>query len=332
MDKNLCMSIEVSVVIPTFKRHALLIKCLTQLAHQNFPKEKYEVIVVTDGPDIETKTEVAYFSQQELSFNIYCDSLKEKKGPAAARNKGAQLAKGELIVFTDDDCLPQTDWLKSFWNAYELNNKIEAAFTGQTIVPHSDKPTDYEKNIANLQTAEFITANCAITKTAFNKVGGFDEAFPIAWREDSDMHFKLIKATIPIHEIKNAVVVHPVRKAGWGISLREQKKSAFNALLYKKHVDLYKQKISAKPLLNYYAMILLLSISVICLMNEFYTAALLSFLAWLFLLTEFTVRRLKATSKNMSHVIEMIITSALIPFLSVFWTLYGSFKYKTLLL
>jgi glycosyltransferase involved in cell wall biosynthesis len=58
------MSIEVSVVIPTFKRRALLIKCLVQLAHQNFPKEKYEVIVVTDGPDIEKKTEVAYFSQQ----------------------------------------------------------------------------------------------------------------------------------------------------------------------------------------------------------------------------------------------------------------------------
>ena len=106
-----------------------------------------------------------------------------------------------------------------------------------------------------MQTAEFITANCAITKTAFNKVGGFDEAFPIAWREDSDMHFKLIKATVPIYEIKNAIVVHPVRKANWGISLKEQKKSAFNALLYKKHSDLYKQKISAKPLWNYYAMV-----------------------------------------------------------------------------
>lgn len=326
------MSIQVSVVIPTFKRRALLIKCLTQLAHQNFPKEKYEVIVITDGPDIETKTEVAYLSQQELSFNIYCHSLKEKKGPAAARNKGVQFAKAELIVFTDDDCLPQSDWLKSFCNAYKLTNKTEAAFTGQTIVPHSDEPTDYEKNIANLQTAEFITANCALTKTAFNKVGGFDEAFPIAWREDSDMHFKLIKATTPIYEIKNAVVIHPVRKAGWGISLKEQKKSAFNALLYKKHIDLYKQKISAKAVWNYYAMILLLSISVICVINEFYVAASLSFLAWLVLLTEFTVRRLKATSKNISHIIEMIITSALIPFLSVFWTLYGSFKYKTLLL
>jgi GT2 family glycosyltransferase len=326
------MNIHASIIIPTFKRRALLNKCLTQLAHQNFPKEKYEVIVVTDGPDIEAKTEVAYFSQQELFFNIYCYSLKEKKGPAAARNKGVQLAKAELIVFTDDDCLPQTDWLKSFWNAYKLTNKTEAAFTGQTIVPHSDKPTDYEKNIANLQAAEFITANCAITKKAFNKVGGFDEAFPIAWREDSDMHFKLIKAAIPIHEIKNAVVIHPVRKASWGISLKEQKKSAFNALLYKKHVDLYKQKISAKPLWNYYAMILLLSISLICIITGFYTAALLSFLVWLILLTEFTIRRLRTTSKKISHVIEMIATSALIPFLSVFWTLYGSFKYKTLLL
>ena len=326
------MSIHVSVIIPTFKRQALLIKCLSNLAQQDFPKEKYEIIVVTDGPDINTKTDVAFFSRQHLFLNIECCSLDEKRGPAASRNKGVQHAKGELIVFTDDDCLPQQDWVKAFWSAYESVGKQDTAFTGQTIVPHSKTPTDYEKNIANLQTAEFITANCAITKNAFTKVDGFDEAFPIAWREDSDMHFKLIEASVPVTQVKNAIVVHPVRKANWGVSLKEQKKSAFNALLYKKHAYLYKQRINKKPLWNYYAMVVLFCIGVISIINAFYTAAIIVFAIWLALLTEFILRRLKAASKNLLHVIEMIATSAVIPFLSVFWTLYGSFKYKILFL
>lgn len=326
------MSIKISVVIPTFKRPALLIKCLQHLAQQNFPKENYEVIAVTDGPDISTKTEIAYFLQQHRTFNLSCYNLQEKKGPAAARNKGVEYAKGELIVFTDDDCLPQACWLNAYWDFYISAGVNEAAFTGRTVVPNTETPTDYQKNIAHLETAEFITANCALTKNAFYKVGGFDENFSVAWREDSDMHFKLIKASVPVYQVHNAIVVHPVRKAGWGISLKEQKKSAFNALLYKKHTSLYKQRINPKPLWNYYAMILFFCIAIISLVNGFVIAALISIAAWLFLLTRFILQRLRSTSKKLPHVFEMIITSALIPFLSVFWTLYGAFKYKTFFL
>jgi len=324
------MNIKVSVVIPTFKRPALLLKCLAQLARQDFPKERYEVIVVTDGIDIDTVTEVTEFYYQITFFNLSCYSLSEKKGPAAVRNRGAQYASGELIVFTDDDCLPQPGWISEYWRAYEALNEKRAAFTGQTIVPHSRLPTDYERNIAQLETAEFITANCAIDKTVFNRVKGFDEDFKTAWREDSDMHFKLLKASVQIHHIKNAVVIHPVRKAAWGVSLREQKKGLFNALLYKKHEQLYRQKIDSTALWNYYAMLLLFFMSLTGLLNGFYLLALIPFIGWLILVIELIARRLKSTSKKVSHVSEMIITSLLIPFLSVFWAIYGSFKYKTI--
>ena len=164
------------------------------------------------------------------------------------------------------------------------------------------------------------------------KLGGFNENFATAWREDSDMHFKLLKASVPVHQVKNAVVIHPVRKANWGISLKEQKKSLYNALLYKYHTDLYKQRISSQPLWNYYAMIILFCFSFVFLTNGLYTAALISLISWISLVADFTLQRLKSTSKTISHVMEMAVTSAIIPFLSVFWTLYGSFKYKTLFL
>ncbi len=322
----------ISVIIPTYNRQQLLLKCLTQLAQQNFPKELYEVIVVSDGIDEETKIAVVNFSEQQLFFNLGYYNLNEKKGPAAARNCGVQYAKGELIVFTDDDCLPQPDWLRTYWKAYENANEKETAFTGQTIVPHSKTPTDYEKNIANLQIAEFITANCAVTKNTFEKVNGFDEQFTTAWREDSDLHFKLIESSILIQKINSAVVIHPVRKATWSISLKEQKKSLFNALLFKKHKSLYKQKINQQPVWNYYLMILFFSIGIVCLLNSLGVIAITSFIVWFTLVFQFVLKRLQSTSRSLSHIAEMILTSMLIPFLSVFWTLYGSFKYKTFFL
>src|SRR5690606_228568 len=102
--------------------------------------------------------------------------------------------------------------------------------------------------------ADFVTANCACTRAALERVHGFDEAFTMAWREDSDLEFRFINQRVPIRFVQQAVVTHPVRKASWGVSLKEQKKSMFNALLYKKYPSLYREKIMKRPLWNYYAM------------------------------------------------------------------------------
>ncbi|MBV9962827.1 MAG: glycosyltransferase family 2 protein [Parafilimonas sp.] len=323
---------KVSVVIPTYKRPELLIKCLKKLCEQSLSKNLYEVIVVTDGADIETESIINLMQQQCADFNLHCYSLEIKKGPAAARNKGAYLAKGELILFTDDDCLPQKNWIENFWIVYQSRQKKLIAFSGRTIVPHKNLPTDYEKNIAHLETAEFITANCACTKITFNLVGGFDEDFPIAWREDSEFQFRLINYSIEIIKVEDAIIEHPVRTAQWGISIKEQKKSMFNALLYKKHPALYKEKISAHAAWTYYAMIVLFIIFIASIFNAKPFLSATSFLLWMMLVLFFTEKRLKGTSKKFSHIAEMFATSIVIPFLSVYWTLYGSIKYKTLLL
>ncbi len=323
---------KVSVVIPTYRRPALLLNCLIKLSKQQFAKQFYEVIVVSDGKDIEIESMVNLLLEQSNVINFYCYALEEKKGPAAARNKGVNLAKGELIVFTDDDCLPDENWVQSFWNTYQSNKKELIAFTGKTIVPHKIAPTDYEKNIAHLEDAEFITANCACTKKAFQLVKGFDEDFSIAWREDSEFQFRLINHAITIIKVDDAVVVHPVRTACWGISIKEQKKSIFNALLYKKHPELYKQKISNKPLWNYYFIILFFTVYIFSVISKNYNIAVSCFIFWMILVLIFTIQRLQGTSKQMSHVTEMFATSMIIPFLSVYYTVYGSIKFKTFLL
>src|SRR5690606_31731392 len=121
-----------------------------------------------------------------------------------------------------------------------------------TYVPISSNPTDYELNVGNLQTAQIITANCACTRSALALVQGFDERFEAAWREDSDLEFKLITNKIPIIKIEAARVTHPVRKAPWGVSIKEQKKGVYDPLLFKKYPKLYRSHIQSKPLWNYY--------------------------------------------------------------------------------
>lgn len=324
------MPVKVSVIIPTYQRPALLKRCLESLISQDFPNEQFEIIIVTDGLDEETNKMLAEEGIFDYFPNLFCYSLPFKKGPAAARNAGWRVAGGQLILFTDDDCIPSVYWIKHFFNAYEFYGQCAIALTGKVIVPLSSAPTDFELNTANLETAEFVTANCGCTKAALEMVHGFDEAFTMAWREDSDLEFKFLKKDVPIKKIEEAVVIHPARKAPWGISLREQQKSMFNALLFKKHPQLYKERIGSPVLRNYYLMIILL----VTFFTEWYQdqkiIALICLSAWLYLMIAFILKRLSNASLSFKHVTEMIATSVLIPFVSVFWNLYGAFKFKVL--
>jgi hypothetical protein len=163
-------------------------------------------------------------------------------------------------------------------------------------------------------------------------VNGFDEEFPVAWREDSELEFRFLQHHIPMRFVQQAVVTHPLRKAPWGISLKEQKKAMYNALLYKKHPELFRKKIYRHPFWNYYAMSLLAVLSLVAAAAGWNFLMLASFTGWLVLLTSFVLKRLKGTSRSWKHIVEMIVTSIFIPFLSIYWTLYGSYKFKSRLL
>jgi glycosyltransferase involved in cell wall biosynthesis len=327
------MPIKISVVIPTYHRPVLLKKCLEVLMIQEFPKEGYEIIIVSDGPDQETREVVMQCIHTDCQIPaIKYDYLPYQKGPAAARNKGWKQAQGELIAFTDDDCIPNIYWLEFMWKAYRQTNGM--AFTGTVIVPRPWHSTDDEHPISPWEKAEFVTANGCCTKKALQEVNGFDERFSIAWREDSDLEFMLLRHHVSIVYVEDAFIIHPVRPVRWGVSLGEQRKSMFNALLYKKHPSLYRRKkIQIIPPWHYYVMVvsfLCVWVSIILLLSVYLSIGAL--IIWLGLVSGFIVKRLSGNSHGSKHIFEMIITSILIPFLSVFWRLYGAVKYKVLFL
>ncbi len=321
------MSLRISVVVPTYRRPALLHACLGSLLEQRFDKSEYEVIIVSDGPDAETEQVVLSF-KQDNQFLRYL-SLPKKRGPAAARNLGWKEARSPLIAFTDDDTVPCRDWLSAFTNAY-TNQPV--AFSGRTKVPLPHFPTEYQRHMARLQSAEFVAANCCCTKEALEKAGGFDERFTMTWGGDSDLQFKLLQQNIPIVKISEALVIHPVRPAPWGISIMEQKQSMYNALLYKKFPEMYRSKIEPRPHWEYYMMVLSFIILVIGFMGHAYLMAGVAFAIWGGLLSFLIYKRLDKASREPQHIAEMVVTSIAIPFLSLYWKIYGALKFRTLFL
>jgi GT2 family glycosyltransferase len=319
-----------SVVVPTYKRPHLLNHCLHALCRQRLDHARYEIILVADGPCEHSRWVARTWTERPGAPEIRYLEVKTRGGPAAARNIGWRAARGTIIAFTDDDCVPSAGWLAAGLDAFA--DSSVAAVCGRILVPTPAVPTDWERNVAGLEQAPFATANCFYRRQALELIGGFDERFTAAYREDSDLQFRLLTRGLCCASQPSAVVVHPIRPAPWGISLRLQRNNMFNALLYKKHPALYRRLIQARPPLRYYAMVAALMVACAAGFADQPWIAGGALAAWLVLTAEFCRRRLRRTSRRVSHIVEMAVTSALIPPLAVFWRIRGAVKYRVLFL
>lgn len=324
---------EVSVVIPTCGRAFLLERCLDALCRQSCPPHAFEVIVVDDRPCGETQALVARHAARASARGLKLAYLPNHgaHGPAAARNLGWRRAHAPLVAFTDDDTVPHADWLREGCAAFAAAPLLDAAW-GRVMMPVPDEPTDYERDAKRLETAGFVTANCFVRRAVLAQVGGFDERFRLAWREDTDLYFSLREAGAQIRHLPQAVVEHPVRPAGWGVSLSQQKKILFDALLYKKHGRHYREQVRRGPRWDYYLFTLALLATVAAAAAGMSVAAAVAGALWLLLFAHFTASRLRGTRRTPGRVAEMLLTSALIPPLAVFWRAVGALRFRVLFL
>ncbi len=180
-----------SIVIPTYNRPQRLASCLQAIASSDYPRDCFEVIVVDDGSKTPLDSVVEPFK-----LKIHLQLLRqENAGPAAARNRGATVAQGEFLAFTDDDCQPKADWLTKF--AASLANAPQAMLGGKTINALANNPFSaasqklidylYEYyNPAKGKDAFFASNNIAMPTANFRALNGFDVSFPLAAAEDRD--------------------------------------------------------------------------------------------------------------------------------------------------
>jgi glycosyltransferase involved in cell wall biosynthesis len=316
---------DVSVVLATYRRPQLLARSLEALLEQDFPRQRFEILVCDDGPDEETLSVVQRFRIRKEAPRLRYVPIRETQGPAGARNRGWRLARGDVVAFTDDDTIADRRWLSAGLAA--MREQRAMAVGGRIVVPLPPSPTDYELDAARLERAEFATANCFVLRSALEATGGFDERYTAAWREDSDLQFSLLRSGSKVGRAPEAIVVHPVRPARWGVSVSQAKKSQFEALLYKKHRLHYRERIAGPPW-SYYAIAASGIACVAALASGARIAAAVSGALWLALTLRFAAKRLRNTSRAPSHVVEMACTSILIPPLAILWRLYGAVKFR----
>ncbi|MDH0868154.1 glycosyltransferase family A protein [Mitsuaria sp. GD03876] len=327
---------EIAVVMPTFRRPDLLERCLRALMTQTLARDRFEVVVVDDGHEDRCRELVDRFAAMPGAPRIRYRRPSTGRGPAVARNTGWRAASAPLIAFTDDDTMPDADWLARGLAAMRAHPEWVAA-AGQVRVPppldlgrpeKDERPTDHELMTRGLETAEFVTANAFVRRNTLVAIDGFDERFLRAWREDSDLQFRLQQQG-PVGRVDEALVRHPVRPERWGVSLRQQRNVFFDALLYRKHPELYRSRVRQVPPWDYYAIVALtLAAPAVEMAGQGQAAGVMLVVA-LLLVLRIAARRLSRTSRALPHVWEMLCTSAAIPFLSVYWRLRGAWHFRT---
>lgn len=321
-----------SVVIPTNQQPALLLKCLDALGRQRFPRDQFEIIVVDDANSSDTAAAVTLFTKQIARsggpLEVRYLAQPEERGPAAARNRGWRAARGRVVAFTDDDCVPEPTWLSAALPSFERGAQV---VIGQMHLTMPDGTAPYNPKSVCLESGELISANCFCRKSALERVGGFEEAFDLAWREDNDLQFKFIQAGIPISKCPEAVVVHPMREAPWYTTLTNESKSRYDALLYKRHPDLFRQRIETDRTLvvEYYASVLGVVIGLLGALTGSLFLLAVGFGTWLVLSISLIWRHLSEEVEN-TGLPYAILTALATPFVTVYWRLYGAIKYRVL--
>jgi len=202
-------TVKVSVIVPTYNSEGVIGHCLESLINQSYPRDQYEVIVSDDGSIDETRRIAESFPG--VRFLGHAD-----KGPSSARNAGACQAVGDIIVFTDSDCVPCPDWLEKMVQPF-LRDPEVVAVKGAYRTRQKERVArfcqkEFEERyrvLAQYENIDFVDSHsAAFRKAAFWAVGGFDSRFPVASNEDVELSYKLAAQKSKMVFVPEACVYH----------------------------------------------------------------------------------------------------------------------------
>ncbi len=206
-----------TVIVPVYNYAKHLRKTLQAIRDQTY--KDFELIVVDDG-SADSSPKVA----KQLADTVLINE--KNSGPAVTRNKGIDAAKGEIIVFTDSDCVPENDWLENMVKRFE-DRSIDAVMGNtkihkSTILGDSISALGFPgganagferlwKVDENGFTDHITSCNFASRKQTFRRYGVFDESFPLAGGEDSEIGYRWAKKGVKLKYAIEALVYHEPR-------------------------------------------------------------------------------------------------------------------------
>lgn len=226
-----------TVVVPTRGDSSKLLPLLDALAHQTFPRDRFEILVSFDGP-----TPPPEISRTLSTLGARAVEARERRGPGAARNLAARSASGDYLAFTEDDCLPASDWLEHAASRLVREPAIDV-LEGATVRPDG-RPTRRPDG----DHLHYLPTNLFVRRALFESVGGYYEEFfnarsGIYFREDSDLGFSLEEAGAKGAREPLARVTHPIEHPGYLDPLRWAQRYEMDALLAARHPDQFRDRI-----------------------------------------------------------------------------------------
>ncbi len=197
----------VSIIIPTFNGADRIGNCLNALSAQA-ERHNAEIVVVNDGSTDNTADVVQVFSRVRLLNQA-------NAGPAAARNRGATEARGSILLFTDDDCVPMEDWLDAMLEPFSDPDVVGTKGvyrTRQKSLTARFVQIEYEDRYRMMQGFTYIdfvdTYSAAFRRDRFLEMAGYDTSFPLACAEDVELSYRMSARGWKMKFAPRAIVYH----------------------------------------------------------------------------------------------------------------------------
>jgi glycosyltransferase involved in cell wall biosynthesis len=209
--------VRLTVIIPTYNRSDLLGRTLRGLLDQTAPPDSYEIVVVDDGSTDVTPQVVRETGAPDSRLRYL---RQENKGPAAARNLGVREAKGQIVLFTGDDCLPDSRLVEEHLRAHDGGGDVGVVghvtwHPSLTVTPFmAFLETGPQFGFSQIKDPDdapiwcFYTANCSVRRHWMEEVGGFDEHFKHAAFEDIELAYRMHKRGLRLVYRRAALTYH----------------------------------------------------------------------------------------------------------------------------
>ena len=227
MMKNENKDLYLSVVFCTYNREKYIYNALKSIAENTLPKEKYEVLLINNNSTDTTENECNRFQLDfpTITFRYF---IEINQGLSYARNRGIVEAKGDIIIYVDDDATVNKDYLKTYYDFFSNNITIDAAGGPVEPIYESVEPKWFSHYIRQLITGSLylgnnprlfpkgvypIGCNSVFRKTVFDKIGPFNTELgrkgnSLIGAEEKDLFDKMVDKGIQIYYLPNAILYH----------------------------------------------------------------------------------------------------------------------------
>jgi GT2 family glycosyltransferase len=201
----------ISIIIPTYRHWDQLKLCLDALSKQSYPVDAFEVVIINNDGE-------SYDVPESLSLAKNMIIIHEPTaGSYAARNAGLDILKGDIVGFTDSDCIPDTDWILNAVKFFESEPNAERVAgkvnlfrldSGSRIVSYYETITAFNQKY-NVKKGLGVTANLFVKSEIFRKVGSFNDK--LFSGGDMEWNDRASKQGVAISYVENVQVSHPAR-------------------------------------------------------------------------------------------------------------------------